>query len=115
MTAYVTVFPEPHILKEDLLEKSKLAKHAYEEYHWLGWNEARILEIESNSRYRKYKESVIKFEVFTAVTMKNVVFWNVAPCRYCANRRFGGTYHIHIHGIKSRERGTSVSRWLQTG
>jgi hypothetical protein len=36
--------------------------------------------------------------------MKNAVFWDVAPCRSCVNRRFGWTY---------RERGTSVSRWLQ--
>jgi hypothetical protein len=25
----------------------------------------------------------IRFEVSTAVTMKNAVFWDVAPCRYC--------------------------------
>jgi hypothetical protein len=37
-----------------LLEKSKLAQHAYEK----GWDNAGILEIESNSRYRKYKELV---------------------------------------------------------
>jgi hypothetical protein len=61
MTLYVPVFTEPHILKERLLEKSKLAKHIYEEGHWVGWDEARILEIESNSRYSKYKESVIRF------------------------------------------------------
>jgi hypothetical protein len=24
--------------------------------------------------------------------MKNAVFWDVAPCRSCVNRRFGGTY-----------------------
>jgi hypothetical protein len=35
----------------------KLAQHANEEGHRVGWDEARILEIESNSRYRKYKES----------------------------------------------------------
>jgi hypothetical protein len=23
--------------------------------------------------------------------MKNAVFWDVAPCRFCVNRRFGGT------------------------
>jgi predicted GIY-YIG superfamily endonuclease len=46
-----------HNLKEGLLEKSKLAQHAYEQGHRLGWNEARILEIESNSRYRKCKKS----------------------------------------------------------
>jgi hypothetical protein len=29
-----------------LLEKSKLAQHAYEEGHRVGWDDARILEIE---------------------------------------------------------------------
>jgi hypothetical protein len=43
-------------LKQGLLEKSKLAQHAYEEGHRVGWDQASVLEI-SNSRYRKYKES----------------------------------------------------------
>jgi hypothetical protein len=38
-------------------ENSKLAQHAYEEGHRIGWDEARIWEAESNSKYRKYKES----------------------------------------------------------
>jgi hypothetical protein len=46
-----------HNLKEDHLEKSKLAQNAYEEGHRVDWDDARILEIESNSTYRKYKES----------------------------------------------------------
>jgi hypothetical protein len=33
----------------------------------------------------------VRFEVFTAVTMKNGVFWDVTPCDSCKNRRFGGT------------------------
>jgi hypothetical protein len=45
-----------HNLKQGLLEKSKLARHAYEEGHKVGWDEARILNIESHSKYRKYKE-----------------------------------------------------------
>jgi hypothetical protein len=45
--------------------------------------------------------------------MKNAVFWDVAPCRSCVNRRFGGTYRPHLQDRKLRERGTSVSRWLQ--
>jgi hypothetical protein len=32
------------------------------------------------------KEFRIGFEVFTAVTMKTAVFWDVAPCRSCVNR-----------------------------
>jgi hypothetical protein len=42
-----------HNLKEGLLEKEKLAQHAYEEGRRVGWVEAKILEIDSNSRYRK--------------------------------------------------------------
>jgi hypothetical protein len=44
-------------LKEGLLEKSKLARHAHQEGHRIICVEARILEIESNRRHRKYKES----------------------------------------------------------
>jgi hypothetical protein len=44
-------------LKESLLEKSKLAKYTYEQGHGIGWDGGKIFEIESNSRYRKYKES----------------------------------------------------------
>jgi hypothetical protein len=34
-----------------------------------------------------------RFEVFTAVNMKNAVFWDVAPCGYCElSQRFGGTF-----------------------
>jgi hypothetical protein len=36
-------------------------------------------------------ETYVRFEVFTAVTMKNGVFWDVIPCGSCKNRRFGGT------------------------
>jgi hypothetical protein len=46
-----------HNLKLCLLEKSKLAQHAYEEDHRVVWDKARVLDIENNSRFRKYKES----------------------------------------------------------
>jgi hypothetical protein len=46
-----------HNLQHGLLEESKLAQNAYEEGHRVGWDEARILEIESNTRYRKCRES----------------------------------------------------------
>jgi hypothetical protein len=35
--------------------------------------------------------SSVRFEVFTAVTMKNGVFWDVMPCGSWRNRRFAGT------------------------
>jgi hypothetical protein len=33
---------------------------------------------------------IVRFEIFTAVTMKNGVFFDVTPCGSCKNRRFGG-------------------------
>jgi hypothetical protein len=46
-------------LKECLLEKSKLAQHAYEgDHNRVAWDKATNLEMESNSIYRKYKQSV---------------------------------------------------------
>jgi hypothetical protein len=44
-------------LKNCLLDKSKLAQHAFEDGHQISWNEAKVLQIEVNSRQRKYKES----------------------------------------------------------
>jgi hypothetical protein len=35
----------------------------------------------------------VGFEVFTAVTMKNAVFWDVAPCRSCVKRRLQWPTH----------------------
>jgi hypothetical protein len=40
---------------------------------------------------RESRLSYVRLEVFTAVTMKKGVFWDVTPCGSCKNRRFGGT------------------------
>jgi hypothetical protein len=37
-----------------------------------------------------------------AVTMKNAVFWDVALCGSCLNRRFGGTCRLHLQGGKNQ-------------
>jgi hypothetical protein len=37
------------------------------------------------------KVKYVRFEVFTAVTTKNGVFWDVTPCGCYKNQRFGGT------------------------
>jgi hypothetical protein len=52
-------------------------------------------------------DQIVRFEVFTAVTMKNVVFWDVALCKSCVNRRFGGTYSLHLQGRKICKQGIS--------
>jgi hypothetical protein len=44
----------------------------------------------------------VRFEVFTAVTMKNGVFWDVTPCGSCKDRRFGGTWRLLHQGDKNR-------------
>jgi hypothetical protein len=44
----------------------------------------------------------VRFEAFTAVTMKNFVFWVVTPCDSCKNRRFGGTWRLLHQGDKNR-------------
>jgi hypothetical protein len=40
---------------------------------------------------RKLCVFCVRFEVFTAVTMKNDVLLDVTPCGSCKNRRFGET------------------------
>jgi hypothetical protein len=40
----------------------------------------------------------VRFEVFTAATMNNTVFWDVTSCGSCKNRRFEETYVLHQQG-----------------
>jgi hypothetical protein len=44
------------------------------------------------------KSICVRFEVFTAVTTKKAVFWDVTPCSSGVNRRFGGRYRLHLQG-----------------
>jgi hypothetical protein len=47
----------------------------------------------------------VGFEVLTTVVMKRTVFWDIISCSPLkVNRRFGGTYHLHLEGRISRER-----------
>jgi hypothetical protein len=43
--------------------------------------------------------------------MKNTVFWDMAPCRYFVNRRFGGTYRLHL---QSRSNPRAMNQREQT-
>jgi hypothetical protein len=49
----------------------------------------------------------VRFEVFTAVTMKNGVFWVVTPCGSCKNRRSGGIWRLLHQGEKIGELGAT--------
>jgi hypothetical protein len=51
-----------------------------------------IRKLEHSCMYRESNSSFsVRFEVFTAMTMKNGAFWDVTPRGSFENRRFGGT------------------------
>jgi hypothetical protein len=56
---------------------------------------------------------ILGFEVLTAVVMKSIIFWDITPCSaFKVNRRFGGTYRLHLQGRKiSGARNRRESRW----
>jgi hypothetical protein len=51
----------------------------------------------------------VRFEVFTAVAMKNTDVWDVTPCGSRKNQRFGGTFRFHHQGDKNRRARNNVS------
>jgi hypothetical protein len=56
-TSEVCITEHKHNLTQGLLEKSKSAQHAYEEGYKLCQNEAKVLQTQPDTTYRKYKES----------------------------------------------------------
>jgi hypothetical protein len=99
-------------------EKSLSSLGTWTSLFWLHTEQPNLctayLFIKDEYLINKQRKYYVRFEVFTAVTMKNAVFWDVTPCRSCVSRRFRGTYHLHLQDRKIRKRGTNVSRWLQT-
>jgi hypothetical protein len=67
------------LILHSVIYSLRLETPSYVDYQW--WNGC----------IGKAGSSFVKFEVFTAVTMKNGVFWDVTPCGSCKNRHFGGT------------------------
>jgi hypothetical protein len=62
----------------------------------------------------------VRFEVFTAVTMKNAVFWDVTPCGSCKNWCLGGTQRrrniqedgvLHSHCRKNLKTYIALTGW----
>jgi hypothetical protein len=50
----------------------------------------------------------VGFEVSTAVVMKSIIFWDMTPCSLLScNRRFGGTYRLHLQGRRNNSARTS--------
>jgi hypothetical protein len=51
----------------------------------------------------------VRFEVFTAVTMKNGAYWDVTPCGSCKDRRLRGKCASIIRPTRIGELGTTLA------
>jgi hypothetical protein len=61
---------------------------------------------------RRYTHQV-GFEVFTAVMLKSIIFWDMTPCSpLCSNRRFGGTQRLHLQGRRNVQQTTEQACWF---
>jgi hypothetical protein len=48
------------------------------------------------------KDDFVRFEIFTAVVMRSIIFWDMTPCSLLScNRSFGGTYRLHLQGRRN--------------
>jgi hypothetical protein len=58
----------------------------------------------------------IGFEVFTVVVLKSIIFWDMRPCSPLSfNRRFGGTYRLHLQGRRNRfSKPATTRRWYSS-
>jgi hypothetical protein len=53
----------------------------------------------------------VEFEIVTSVVMKSSVLWDTTPCSPLrVNRRFGGTYSIHLQGRRKSSKRVAWSR-----
>jgi hypothetical protein len=68
---------------------------------WVKWVEW-VKHVACMRQYEKCIQNV-GFEVFMVVTMKNAVFWDVAPRGFI--RRFGGTCRFHLQGRRNNTQG----------
>jgi hypothetical protein len=50
----------------------------------------------------------VRFEIFTAVTMKTAVFWDVTPCDSYKNGRLGGMFRANHQGEENRRARNNV-------
>jgi hypothetical protein len=52
--------------------------------------------------YVEFIAKLVRYEVFTAVTLENAGFWDVTPYGSCNNRRFAGAWRLHHQGGKNQ-------------
>jgi hypothetical protein len=105
-------------------------------YTMLPFTHTRISDKQNTIRYSALRKLYFKIRgsIFNRIKNKYIfkkkaVFWDVTPCRYCVNRRRGGTYRLHLQGRRfsrislptlldsidraSPEIGTSSIDWVQ--
>jgi hypothetical protein len=51
---------------------------------------------------RRDRYYFVRFEV--------IIFWEMTPCGSYKNRRFGGSYHLHLQGARVRVRLCAYTR-----
>jgi hypothetical protein len=57
----------------------------------------------------KQEKGLSHILVNKVMTLNNAVFWDVAPCGFIINRRFGGTCHLHLQGRRNNAIYNNVS------
>jgi hypothetical protein len=49
--------------------------------------------------YVNHRKVLVPNKILTSVVTRNTIFWNITPCSPLkVNRRFGGTYRLHLQG-----------------
>jgi hypothetical protein len=62
-----------------------------------------VLTYKQISRYLSSKSNQVGFEVFTAVVMNSIIFWDMTPCSpLSCTRRFRGTYRLHLQSQRNK-------------
>jgi hypothetical protein len=84
-----------------LIETKELPERYLSGQQWHNWSPENI---SANLSLLKVSNatSLVRSEIFTAVTMDNAIFWDVMKCVSRRNRRFGGTQHLNHQGDKNR-------------
>jgi hypothetical protein len=75
-----------------------------------------LLDISSNPSHHDGSRKYINIHNLhnEMLQKKAAIFWDIALYRQCVNRRFGGTYNLHLQDLKSVEQKTRAlagARW----
>jgi hypothetical protein len=63
----------------------------------------RIYQKQKNKTKKPLNSYIVGFQVFTAVVMKSIIFWDITRCSPLSlNRRFGGTYRLHLQRRRNK-------------